>query len=89
MTNLIPDDDLPVATTDRHHNETLQERFEHLVMLRQVQSEKPAHAKGFLAFIAWPFQDENTNFKESKRYSQQSYFRRVYQNDCIEQNYVA
>jgi cyclic dehypoxanthinyl futalosine synthase len=30
------------------------------VLLRQVQSEKPKDAKGFLAFIPWPFQDEGT-----------------------------
>ncbi len=42
------------------HIETIYERFEHLVLLRQVQSEKPAKAKGFLAFIPWPFQDEGT-----------------------------
>ena len=25
-----------------------------------MQSEKPEHAKGFIAFIPWPFQDEGT-----------------------------
>jgi cyclic dehypoxanthinyl futalosine synthase len=25
-----------------------------------AQSEKPEHAKGFIAFIPWPFQDEGT-----------------------------
>ena len=48
------------ATMMFGHIETIYERFEHLVMLRQVQSEKPANAKGFLAFIPWPFQDEGT-----------------------------
>jgi cyclic dehypoxanthinyl futalosine synthase len=48
------------ATMMFGHIETVYERFEHLVWLRQVQSEKPAHAKGFLAFIPWPFQDEGT-----------------------------
>jgi cyclic dehypoxanthinyl futalosine synthase len=42
------------------HIETNYERFEHLVWLRDVQSEKPADAKGFIAFIAWPFMDEDT-----------------------------
>lgn len=42
------------------HVETIEERFEHLVKLREVQSRKPAHAKGFLAFIAWTFQDVDT-----------------------------
>ena len=42
------------------HVETITERFEHLVKLREVQSRKPAHAKGFLAFIPWTFQDVDT-----------------------------
>ncbi|HRF27140.1 MAG TPA: dehypoxanthine futalosine cyclase, partial [Ferruginibacter sp.] len=42
------------------HVETLQERFEHLVKIREVQSRKPADAKGFLAFIPWTFQDVDT-----------------------------
>lgn len=48
------------------HVETLEERFEHLVLLREVQSDKPAHAKGFLAFIPWPFQDDGTLLKRHK-----------------------
>ena len=48
------------ATMMFGHVETLQERFEHLVKLREVQSKKPAHAKGFLAFIPWTFQDVDT-----------------------------
>jgi cyclic dehypoxanthinyl futalosine synthase len=48
------------ATMMFGHIETNYERFEHLVWLREVQSEKPADAKGFIAFIAWPFMDEDT-----------------------------
>jgi cyclic dehypoxanthinyl futalosine synthase len=48
------------ATMMFGHVETLEERFEHLVRLREVQSRKPAHAKGFLAFIPWTFQDVDT-----------------------------
>jgi len=48
------------------HIETLDERFEHLVWIRQVQSEKPADAKGFVAFIPWPFQDDGTLLKRVK-----------------------
>jgi cyclic dehypoxanthinyl futalosine synthase len=51
------------ATMMFGHVETIEERFEHLVWIRQVQSEKPAHAKGFLAFIPWPFQDDGTLLK--------------------------
>jgi len=54
------------ATMMMGHIETLDERFEHLVLLRQVQSEKPAGAKGFLAFIPWPFQDEGTILRNVK-----------------------
>ena len=55
------------ATMMFGHIETDLERMEHFAALRQVQSEKPAHAKGFLAFIPWPFQDEDTILKRIKR----------------------
>lgn len=48
------------ATMMFGHVETLEERFEHLVKIREVQSRKPAGAKGFLAFIPWTFQDVDT-----------------------------
>jgi cyclic dehypoxanthinyl futalosine synthase len=48
------------ATMMFGHVETVQERFEHLVKLREVQSRKPDDAKGFLAFIPWTFQDVDT-----------------------------
>ena len=54
------------ATMMFGHVETIYERFEHLVWLREVQSEKPEHAKGFLAFIPWPFQDDGTLLKRVK-----------------------
>jgi cyclic dehypoxanthinyl futalosine synthase len=49
------------------HIETNEERMDHFVRLRQVQEEKPADAKGFLAFIPWPFMDEGTLLKKLKR----------------------
>ncbi|MGB4840790.1 MAG: cyclic dehypoxanthinyl futalosine synthase [Saprospiraceae bacterium] len=55
------------ATMMFGHIETNMERMEHFVALRQVQSEKPAHSKGFLAFIPWPFMDEDTILKKIKR----------------------
>jgi cyclic dehypoxanthinyl futalosine synthase len=55
------------ATMMFGHIETNLERMEHFVKLRQVQAEKPAGAKGFLAFIPWPFQDEDTILKKLKR----------------------
>jgi cyclic dehypoxanthinyl futalosine synthase len=48
------------ATMMFGHVETLAERMEHLIRLRDVQSRKPATAKGFLAFIPWTFQDVDT-----------------------------
>jgi cyclic dehypoxanthinyl futalosine synthase len=48
------------ATMMFGHVETIYERFEHLVWLREVQEEKPKDAKGFIAFIPWPFQDDGT-----------------------------
>ncbi len=59
------------ATMMFGHVETLEERFEHLVWLRQVQSEKPADAKGFIAFIPWPFQDDGTLLKKIRGISNQ------------------
>ncbi len=55
------------ATMMFGHIETNLERMEHFAALRQVQSEKPADAKGFIAFIPWPFQDEGTILKKLKR----------------------
>ncbi len=48
------------ATMMFGHVETIRERFEHLVKIREVQAKKPADAKGFLAFIPWTFQDVDT-----------------------------
>ncbi|MDX2049042.1 MAG: cyclic dehypoxanthinyl futalosine synthase [Chitinophagaceae bacterium] len=48
------------ATMMFGHVETIEERFEHLVKIREVQSRKPNDAKGFLAFIPWTFQDVDT-----------------------------
>jgi cyclic dehypoxanthinyl futalosine synthase len=58
------------ATMMFGHVETVEERIEHLVRIREVQSEKPENTDGFIAFIPWPFQDEGTNLqKESNVYS--------------------
>ena len=59
------------ATMMFGHIETLEERFEHLVSLREVQAEKPKEAKGFIAFIPWPFQDDGTLLKRVKGVSNQ------------------
>lgn len=54
------------ATMMFGHVETVEERFEHLKMIRDVQAEKPADAKGFIAFIPWPFQDHGTLLRRVK-----------------------
>jgi cyclic dehypoxanthinyl futalosine synthase len=48
------------ATMMFGHVETIEERFEHLVKIREVQNQKPGNTKGFLAFIPWTFQDVDT-----------------------------
>lgn len=54
------------ATMMFGHIETNYERMEHLVMLREVQDKKPKDAKGFIAFIPWPFMDEDTILSKLK-----------------------
>jgi len=54
------------ATMMFGHVETLEERFQHIIWLREVQSEKPADAKGFVSFIPWPFQDHDTILRRIK-----------------------
>ncbi len=54
------------ATMMFGHVETIEERFEHLVWIRGVQSEKPEQAKGFHAFIPWPFMDDGTLLQRKK-----------------------
>ncbi len=52
------------ATMMFGHIETNLERMEHLVAIREVQAKKPEDAKGFIAFIPWPFQDEGTMLRD-------------------------
>ncbi|MES2701895.1 MAG: cyclic dehypoxanthinyl futalosine synthase [Bacteroidota bacterium] len=52
------------ATMMFGHVETLEERFDHFIKLREVQAKKPADAKGFIAFIPWTFQDVDTLLKK-------------------------
>jgi cyclic dehypoxanthinyl futalosine synthase len=55
------------ATMMFGHVETILERFEHLVSIRDVQSEKPVESNGFLAFIPWTFQDVDTILAKIRR----------------------
>lgn len=52
------------ATMMFGHIETIEERFEHLMWIRDVQAEKPEGNHGFKAFIPWPFQDDGTLLKK-------------------------
>ena len=54
------------ATMMFGHIETLEERFDHLVKIREVQAQKPEGANGFLAFIPWPFMDNGTLLQRVK-----------------------
>lgn len=55
---------LPTSATMMFgHIETIEERFEHLAWIREVQAERPDGAHGFIAFIPWPFQDDGTLLK--------------------------
>jgi cyclic dehypoxanthinyl futalosine synthase len=48
------------ATMMFGHIETKKEQIEHLIYLRQVQSEKPEENHGFVTFVPWPFMDDGT-----------------------------
>jgi cyclic dehypoxanthinyl futalosine synthase len=52
------------ATMMFGHVETVEERLEHLVKLREVQAKKPETSKGFIAFIPWTFQEVDTLLKK-------------------------
>ena len=52
---------LPTSATMMFgHVETARERIEHLIRIRDLQSEKQENHFGFITFIPWPFQDEGT-----------------------------
>ncbi len=56
---------LPTSATMMFgHAETVPERIEHLIRLRDLQDEKPQGHYGFITFIAWPFMDRGTPLAE-------------------------
>lgn len=56
---------LPTSATMMFgHAETLEERVEHLIRIRDLQAEKPSGSLGFLNFVPWPFMDEGTVLRE-------------------------
>ncbi|MDT8309099.1 MAG: CofH family radical SAM protein, partial [Bacteroidales bacterium] len=54
------------ATMMFGHIETLEERIQHLMLLRETQEARPADAYGFVSFIPWPFQDKDTRLLKEK-----------------------
>ena len=48
------------ATMMFGHIETIEERYEHLVRIREVQEMRPEGSNGFKTFIPWPYQDDGT-----------------------------
>ncbi|MDR3365492.1 MAG: dehypoxanthine futalosine cyclase [Prevotellaceae bacterium] len=68
------------ATMMFGHIETHAERIKHLRLIRDLQREKPTGAPGFLAFICWPAQLDNTSspvFANVKKVSAEEYIRTV------------
>jgi len=52
------------ATMVYGHIETVSERIEHLILIREIQNKKPAGVPGFRAFISWPMQTAGTKLGE-------------------------
>jgi cyclic dehypoxanthinyl futalosine synthase len=48
------------ATMMYGHVETIEERMNHLLLIRDVQAEKPKNEVGFISFTPWPFQYKGT-----------------------------
>jgi cyclic dehypoxanthinyl futalosine synthase len=56
---------LPTSATMMFgHAETVPERIEHLIRLRDLQDEKPEGHYGFITFIPWPFMDRGTTLAD-------------------------
>ena len=59
------------ATMMFGHIETLEERLEHLLRIRDLQDE----TGGFTAFIPWPFQPDNTAFSDIPKATAHTYLK--------------
>lgn len=55
---------LTTATMMFGHIETIKERLEHILLLRDTQSQKPEKSIGFISFIPWSFQHKSTRLAE-------------------------
>ena len=82
---------LPTSATMMYgHIETISERIEHLIMIRELQEERETGHYGFITFIPWPFQDEGTVLREKfgirSSYNGPDYLQdNCYQQDNIKQ----
>lgn len=68
------------ATMMIGHIETMEERIEHLIKLRDLQEKKPANVPGFLNFIVWTFQDKGTKLESegiANKVSAEEYIRTI------------
>lgn len=52
------------ATMVYGHIETVEQRIEHLLKLRNLQNERPQGTPGFRAFICWPMQTKGTKLSQ-------------------------
>ena len=52
------------ATMMYGHIETIEDRIQHLIKLRDLQHEKPNNSEGFTAFIPWPFYSKIPNLQK-------------------------
>jgi cyclic dehypoxanthinyl futalosine synthase len=73
---------LPTSATMMYgHIETLEERIEHLIKLRDLQQKKPGGNFGFITFIPWPFQDKGTVLRDKhgvmSKYNGPDYIRMI------------
>ncbi len=61
--------------------ETVEERIDHLFKIRDLQAQKPEKSLGFVTFVPWPYQPENTRlqkeFPEIEQASSIEYLRLV------------
>lgn len=56
---------LPTSATMMYgHIETREQRIEHLFKIRDLQAEKPDGSFGFVTFVPWPFQAQDTKLSE-------------------------
>ena len=59
---------LPTSATMMFgHIETNRERIEHLLLLRELQFERPPNSYGFISFIPWPVQSKGTRLATKER----------------------